>query len=228
MSMLNKTLNRLKRKVALAGLSVLTLGGVSCKDDIVNHSNKPTAKFTMDPGEGYAPINVCFDGSSSTAPGSSIVKYIWTFEPGIKDSTSGARPCYNYQNPGEGNVGLVVEDANGRRSSQKLEQIIRRDGSPVINIANISFNEGGADTLNLNGLISSPLYPASALTINATSPDLSVELNNLQLVVTAKDHLPVLAKDWNGSSYIDLTVTDPDSRQPTSRMPVSVCAQTDI
>src|SRR3989338_6703312 len=221
-------LGKLVRKSRVLFTVGALAGSIYGCDDVIQPNPKPTANFTVSHKDGYAPLNVCFNGSLSTAPGSSIAKYIWRFENGSVDSTSGVNVCHTYQNPGNDSAGLTVEDAKGERSTQKLEQIIRRDGSPVINIANISFNEGGADTLNLNGLISSPLYPASALTINATSPDLSVELNNIQLVVTAKDHLTVLAKDWNGSSYIDLTVTDPDSRQPTSRIPVSVCAQTDI
>ncbi|MBS3086876.1 hypothetical protein J4422_04205 [Candidatus Pacearchaeota archaeon] len=226
----NGLLGRLVRKSRV----LFTVGALAgpiygCDDDVIQPNPKPTANFTRNPKEGYAPVNVCFDGSSSTAPRSSIVKYIWSFEPGVMDSTSGVRPCYNYQNPGEGNVGLVVEDAKGERSAQKLEQIIRRDGSPVVNISSFNFNEDGTYVLDLNEKVTSPLYPLASLTITATSPDLNVIINpnNLQASITNK------TKDWEsstkGPAYIDWAVADSGSRQANTRTGnIIVASQTDI
>ena len=159
----------------LAG--AMALGAVYGCEPGTKPTQKPTANFTANPKDGYAPLNVCFNGSSSQAPGSSIAKYIWRFENGSVDSTSGVNVCHTYENPGNHSAGLTVEDAKGERSSQRLEQIVSRDASPVISIPSFSFNEDESYSLDLAGKITSPIYNANSLTITATSPDLKIVTN---------------------------------------------------
>jgi len=205
----------------LAG--AMALGAVYGCEPGTKPTQKPTANFTANPKDGYAPLNVCFNGSSSQAPGSSIAKYIWRFENGSVDSTSGVNVCHTYENPGNHSAGLTVEDAKGERSSQRLEQIVSRDASPVISIPSFSFNEDESYSLDLAGKITSPIYNANSLTITATSPDLKIVTNGLQDSVTNK------TKDWNGSTYIDWVVRDPDGRQTNLRTNnIIVNSQTDV
>ena len=222
-------LGKLVRKSRVLFTVGALAGSIYGCDDVIQPNPKPTANFTVSHKDGYAPLNVCFNGSLSTAPGSSIAKYIWRFENGAVDSTSGVNVCHTYENPGNDSAGLTVEDAKGERSTQKLERIIRRDGSPVVNISSFNFNEDGTYVLDLNEKVTSPLYPLASLTITATSPDLNVIINpnNLQASITNK------TKDWEsstkGPAYIDWAVADSGSRQANTRTGnIIVASQTDI
>src|SRR3989338_1342286 len=216
-------LGKLVRKSRVLFTVGALAGSIYGCDDVIQPNPKPTANFTVSHKDGYAPLNVCFNGSLSTAPGSSIAKYIWRFENGAVDSTSGVNVCHTYENPGNHSAGLTVEDAKGERSSQRLEQIVSRDASPVISIPSFSFNEDESYSLDLAGKITSPIYNANSLTITATSPDLKIVTNGLQDSVTNK------TKDWNGSTYIDWVVRDPDGRQTNLRTNnIIVNSQTDV
>ncbi|MEY4330222.1 MAG: hypothetical protein RL609_970 [Bacteroidota bacterium] len=65
-------------------------------------------------------INVCigesvtFNGSASfAAPGFNLVEYQWDFDDGTIDNTSGATVTYDFTEPGEHLVTLIVTDNNG-------------------------------------------------------------------------------------------------------------------
>jgi len=220
-------LGKLVRKSnALFTASALALGSVyGCggSGGIVEPTPKPTADFNVNPREGYAPLASCFNGSSSKAPESSISKFIWRFENGVVDSTSGVNVCHTYQNPGNYSAGLTVENSKGERSSQHLEQIVAMDPSPTSNIQSFNFNEDGTYALDLTGKVTSPIHNADRLRVTAASPDLIVTMNGLQANVTNK------TKDWNGSTYVDWVVEDPDGRKTNSRTnSIVVVPQTDV
>lgn len=87
--------------------------GFQCTTPCLN----PTAVATMNEP---VPMLVCqnevisFDGSASTAQtGFTIVEYLWDFDDGTTDNTSGPIVEYSYPVPGEYVVQLYVTDDNG-------------------------------------------------------------------------------------------------------------------
>jgi PKD repeat protein len=71
--------------------------------------------MSAQPLSGLAPLNVSFDGSSSSDPDGSIVAYAWNFGDGA--SASGATANHSYSAPGSYLARLTVTDNQGATSS---------------------------------------------------------------------------------------------------------------
>ena len=219
-------LGKIKRRIVPVFVaSALGLGIYGCNGGDSTapkpQPQKPIATFTVQPNQGYTPFMTNFDGSSSKCP-NQVSKFVWDFGDGSIDSTSGSHSNHMYSTPGNYDSGLIVVCVDGQRSDKALEQIVAKDATPSINISNFNTAEDSVSTLDLNGKITSPVYSQDKLTVTATSPQLTVNLNGLSGSVTNK------TKDWNGSTYFDLTAEDPDGRKTTKRINVSVDARTDI
>jgi hypothetical protein len=96
------------------------------------------------------------------------------------------------------------------------------DLDPTVSLPTLTIGEDDPYALDLRDKIASPLYPATALRISATSSDLSIALNGLGAVVTNK------TKDWNGPATIVWTVDDPENRRTVQQTAVSVAPRTDV
>ena len=83
----------------------------------------PIAKFNMSPNEGFAPLEVSVDASSSSDPNDSIKTYTWDFGDGTKKV--GKTTSHSYQKSGTFDVTLTVEDSYGAKSTFKKEVQIK-------------------------------------------------------------------------------------------------------
>jgi glucose/arabinose dehydrogenase/PKD repeat protein/regulation of enolase protein 1 (concanavalin A-like superfamily) len=82
--------------------------------DYVSGSRSPTAKATATPDSGHAPLEVTFDGGSSTDPENEALTYAWDFTgDGTTDSTE-ATPSFTYGTNGVYNARLTVTDPHGK------------------------------------------------------------------------------------------------------------------
>jgi PKD repeat protein len=96
----------------------------------------PTAAFTFSPGGPTAGQAVSFDGSGSTAPGSSISSYQWDFGDG--GSGTGVQPSHSYSSDGSYTVTLTVTAANGLTGT--TTEILTVGAAPVPPIASFTFS----------------------------------------------------------------------------------------
>ncbi len=74
-------------------------------------NNKPVAKFTSNVKQGYAPLQVLFDASSSSDPDKDALSYNWTLGDGT--TAQGINASYTYANAGTYTVRLTVKDSKG-------------------------------------------------------------------------------------------------------------------
>ena len=81
----------------------------------------PTAAFTIDVTEGSAPLEVRFDGSSSSDPDGTIATYSWAFGDG--STGSGRTTAHTYPDAGSYTPQLTVTDDRGATHTQP--------GSPI-------------------------------------------------------------------------------------------------
>jgi penicillin-binding protein 1A len=88
----------------VVALTVATGGGGA--------NRPPTAKFDWSPKPALANKSVNFDASGSSDPDGTIVKWLWEFGDGTKDS-SGKTPTHKYAAPSTYNVTLWITDNGG-------------------------------------------------------------------------------------------------------------------
>jgi len=122
---------RLGKKVLpyfLSGaLAFSTLFNYRCADGFVEPApEKPVAMFIAEPTEGYAPLEVSFDGSLSYARKGYLKEYQWDFDGDGNTDTISEQAYINhvYERGGEYDTGLVVVDSQGQRSDKALEKIV--------------------------------------------------------------------------------------------------------
>jgi PKD repeat protein len=84
----------------------------------------PTAVFTTSPARPGSGQAVSFDGSSSRAPGSSLIAYAWTFGDG--GTGSAATPHHTYARPGSYTVTLHVANALGLLAAASHDLIVAK------------------------------------------------------------------------------------------------------
>lgn len=85
--------------------------GTAPRDVAVSPDQPPVASFIATAG--LAGTVTSFDGSGSTAPGSSITRYDWTFGDGASAADAGPSPSHVYAAPGTYEARLTVTSANG-------------------------------------------------------------------------------------------------------------------
>jgi len=107
----------LKRKYFLVGLFLmLVMFLVGCNGNggstpPITLNQSPTASFTADPTSGVAPLEVSFNGSSSSDSDGNITSYTWDFKDG--DTGTGQTINHTFSSIGSYNVELTVIDNKG-------------------------------------------------------------------------------------------------------------------
>jgi PKD repeat protein len=104
-------------------------------DDIVVTSSgtanqPPTAVASANPTSGTAPLQVGFNGSSSSDPDQDPLTYDWDWDDGTSHG-SGATPSHTFQNPGTYDVVLTVNDGNGGQDTDTVTIQVSSSGPTV-------------------------------------------------------------------------------------------------
>jgi gliding motility-associated-like protein len=117
----------------------------------------PTAVATMSEP---VPALVCqdevmsFDGSGSTAqPGYTLVQYLWDFDDGTMDSTSGPFVTHAFDTPGEHVVQLFVTDDNGCGNLNLVDQQVLVSTTPNFGQTSASEEICFGETVDLVGAV---------------------------------------------------------------------------
>jgi PKD repeat protein len=131
-----------------------------------------TANFT----DSISSLTVNFDGTSSTAPGSSIASYAWDFGDG--GSSSSATPAHTYASSGTYTVTLTVTSAAGANDVATDTVTVVSGGSPIAFVgADHDFGNGTSRTVTIpssvatgNGMllcVTGNLAPSDTITVPA-------------------------------------------------------------
>ncbi len=111
----------MKSRIIFAGLVVGTLAVAGC-GPTVPPGEGPVALILYAPVRGEAPLQVVFDGSLSTPPGSPITSLRWDFGDG--ESASGAVVSHWYREEGTYHARLTVTDAQGRTGTAQVPVVV--------------------------------------------------------------------------------------------------------
>lgn len=121
----------MQERFRLALPSVLALAAVvagGCSGDSASAPEfggtpnvRPVAAFTADVLEGDAPLEVNFDGRTSSDPDGEIVRWAWTFGDGA--TGSGQTVTHVYEQPGSYTPSLTVTDDRGASHTQNGDAI---------------------------------------------------------------------------------------------------------
>ena len=104
---------------------------LSVKTLTIIDNQPPTAAFTANPNPVVAGANATFNGSSSSDPDGSIVKYEWDFDGnGTYEVNAGATASttHSFTTAGTVNVGLRVTDNGGKTATTTLPVTVSRGG----------------------------------------------------------------------------------------------------
>jgi PKD repeat protein len=93
-------------------------------------SKPPVARFRFYPREGKAPLTVTLDASESFDPDGEIIHYEWRASNG--QEATGQQTEMTFNEPGEYQITLIVEDNNGRKSPEFWQKVrvTESGGSP--------------------------------------------------------------------------------------------------
>ncbi len=113
-------------------------GNLSSADDVqlvifaVNQA--PAAVISMNPGSGFAPLQVTFDASASSDNDGSIVDYAWDFGDG--STANGVTASHRFDTAGSYTVTLVVTDDDAATEAAKA--IVEVLPAPAVSITPVS------------------------------------------------------------------------------------------
>ncbi|NEW61501.1 S8 family serine peptidase, partial [Sulfurovum sp. bin170] len=114
---------------------------ISAMNYVVTPNEPPVANATATPISGIAPLEVLFDGSTSTDDGT-IVSYQWSFGDG--SSASDVNPLHTYTDAGTYSATLTVTDNQGAETTSSAITIqVDPDTSVIVAPSNLT---AGVDT----------------------------------------------------------------------------------
>lgn len=125
----------------LIALLVVFLSGCS-------HQNEPpTARFSMEPDSGEAPLEVTFDASDSSDPDGEIISYDW--EVNGESIEGGKTAEHTFDSAGEWEVKLTVRDDEGEDDSKTELLYVDTDSNqnPEAEISTTPEANGGTVTI---------------------------------------------------------------------------------
>jgi glucose/arabinose dehydrogenase/PKD repeat protein len=176
----------------------------------------PTARIIATPTSGAAPLNVSFDGTTSTDPDGDTLTYAWDLDANGSYETTGAKPTKQYA-AGTYNVGLRVDDGHGHTSTA-TQQIQAGNSAPVLGTVTpdpaLTWSVG--QTVNFSASASDPQQgslPASAFSWNLAirhCPSAVCHTHNLS-TFSGVSSGSFQAPDHEYPSHLLLTVTVTDS-----------------
>jgi PKD repeat protein len=97
---------------------------------LLNLNTPPFAGFTANSRDACAPSTLEFSNTSSD----NVRKYFWTFDGGIPATSTVKNPSVTYNNPGQYNVRLIVENGHGRDTFIR-NQYIKVTSKPAVNFS---------------------------------------------------------------------------------------------
>ncbi|SEH08195.1 Lcl domain-containing protein [Candidatus Venteria ishoeyi] len=111
----------------------------SLEKSVLVSLNQPPQALFSDPADGFAPLTVNLDGSSSSDSNGSIASYAWMSSDG--QSGSGATTSFSFSTPGTYSITLEVTDDEGDSHSLTHEVVV--SAKPVY-LLNSSAGAGGS------------------------------------------------------------------------------------
>jgi len=183
-------------------------------------NQNPVAQANVSPISGEVPLNVNFDGSTSTDPDGDQLTYTWDFGDGI--TSNSVITTHTYTIGGSYNGSLTVDDGQG--GSDIVNFTIMAGSTPI---ADITLPDGGTfytagDTINFSGVATDPddgVLPASAYSWTVlfhhdqhTHP----HLGPINGITNGSFDIPTFGHTEDNVFYrIYLTVTDSSGLQTT-------------
>jgi PKD repeat protein len=180
-------------------------------------SKPPVARFRFYPREGKAPLTVTLDGSESFDPDGEIVVYDWRASNG--QQASGQKTEMTFNDPGEYEVMLTVQDNNGRKSPE-IKQKVRvteSGGTPPEAIFDLPASGQAPLTLELDASHSFDPDGKALVKYEWTAHSGEGQLLGSMTGVKIKPTLDV-ANDY----MITLTVTDEEGLTGSMVLPLTV------
>ncbi|MBC8526900.1 MAG: PKD domain-containing protein [Candidatus Cloacimonetes bacterium] len=110
----------------------------------------PTASFTSDPTEGYAPLEVTFTNTSDPGTGSAIT-YLWNFGDG--DISFEENPIHEYTDAGVYEVTLTVTTTHGTDTSPPTMISVYLQPSAMLPDTTVDYEESFSIPLIVNNLV---------------------------------------------------------------------------
>ncbi|MDX6373561.1 MAG: hypothetical protein QOD98_2549, partial [Nocardioidaceae bacterium] len=177
----------------------------------------PTARIVANPTSGVAPLNVSFDGTTSTDPDGDALTYAWDLDGNGSYETSGSNPSHTYA-LGTYTVSLKVDDGHGHTSTAATQQIQAGNSAPVLGTVTpadtLTWSVG--QTISFSASATDPqqgALPASAFTWNLAirhCPSDVCHTHNLNTFAGVSSG-SFQAPDHEYPSHLLLTVTVTDS-----------------
>lgn len=177
---------------------------------LVSDNVAPLANIQATPTNGHAPLQVFFDGTSSSDADGSIVSYEWDFGDGVTDT--GANPAHTYTSSGTYTATLTVTDDNGDTGTDTA-----------------TINVGVPNVAPTAVAAASPTSGPEVLVVNfdastSSDPDGSIastvwDFGDGQ---TSANGNPTHTFTTAGSYTVTLTVTDDDGATDTDSLTITV------
>ena len=170
----------------------------------------PLANIQATPTSGHAPLEVHFDGTTSTDADGSIVSYDWAF--GDSTTDIGAAPSHTYASSGTYTATLTVTDDNGDTGTDTFTINVGVPNVAPTAVASANPSSGPEVlVVNFNSTGSSDTDGSIASTVwDFGDGDTSASPNPTHTYTTA------------GSYTVSLTVTDDDGSTDTDSLTVTV------
>jgi len=172
----------------------------------------PTAVVSSSTAAGNAPLNVTFDGASSTTPNASIDSYTWTFGDGTP-TTTGKTTSHTFTTAGTYSTTLTIVDSEGLSDSVS---------TPIIVVGTAPANELPTAVITVNASPSNDPMTLSFSGSQSSDPDGSLTQYEWDFGdnTTASGEVVLHTFPAEGTYTIKLDVTDDRGGTATTSMEI--------
>lgn len=122
---------------------------VSATSEKVQPLLNPSANFTFTPTSGTVPVDIVFDGSTSSSPNGSIVSYSWDFGDGA--TGAGMTTDHVFASAGTFSIVLTVIDSAGKSATKSAAVVISNAVLPVASFTYSVDSSTGALIVSADG-----------------------------------------------------------------------------